>query len=116
MHTKIYLNKILKNHGCECGTKEEDKIIKPIHPDSIKELETTVGPLSEAESNQLEAEEDFSYHSTIGELVFAYVICCADIGYTVAKLSKFSALPANYHYKTIKQKSRNDLPEEAHIH
>eukprot|EP00957_Ditylum_brightwellii_P210237 15364714-Ditylum_brightwellii.AAC.2 len=82
MHAKTYLSKILKNHGWECGTKEEDKIIEPIHPDSIKELETTVGPSFEAESNQLEAEED--------------------IGYTIADLSKFSALPACCHYKAIK--------------
>eukprot|EP00957_Ditylum_brightwellii_P026838 2029464-Ditylum_brightwellii.AAC.1 len=65
MHAKTYLSKVLKNHGRECGTKEEDKVIKPIHPDSIKELETTAGPSSEAESNQLEAEEGFSYHSMI---------------------------------------------------
>eukprot|EP00957_Ditylum_brightwellii_P212240 15367126-Ditylum_brightwellii.AAC.1 len=58
MHTKTYLTKILKNHGWECGSKEEDKIIKSIHPDSIKELETTTGPLSEAESNPLKAEDE----------------------------------------------------------
>eukprot|EP00957_Ditylum_brightwellii_P123461 9413021-Ditylum_brightwellii.AAC.1 len=115
MHAKTYLSKILKNHGSECGTKEEDKIIKPIHSDSIKELETTIGPTSEAESNQLEAEEDFSYHGAIDELMFAYVIWRADIGYAVAEPSKFSALPACCHYKVIKQESRNDLPEGAHI-
>eukprot|EP00957_Ditylum_brightwellii_P180062 13716865-Ditylum_brightwellii.AAC.1 len=93
------------NHGWECGTKEDDKIIKPIHPDSIKELETTVGPSSEAEN----------------------------IGYAVSKLSKFSSSPVHCHYKAIKwvycyfqqtidwglifwrQESRNDLPEGAHI-
>eukprot|EP00957_Ditylum_brightwellii_P171813 13079439-Ditylum_brightwellii.AAC.2 len=62
MYAKTYLSKILKNHGWECGRKEEEKIIEPIHPDSIKELETTVGSSSEAESNQLEAEEGFLYH------------------------------------------------------
>eukprot|EP00957_Ditylum_brightwellii_P141732 10798488-Ditylum_brightwellii.AAC.1 len=79
---KTYLSKILKNHDWECGMKEEDKIIKPIHPNSIKELETIVGSLSEVESNQLEAEED--------------------IGYAVAELSKFNASPHNV---TTKQSS-----------
>eukprot|EP00957_Ditylum_brightwellii_P170442 12973712-Ditylum_brightwellii.AAC.1 len=65
MHVKTYLSKILKNHGWGCGTKEEDTIIEPIHPDSIKELETTTGPTSEAERNQLEAEEGFSYCGAI---------------------------------------------------
>eukprot|EP00957_Ditylum_brightwellii_P136818 10433136-Ditylum_brightwellii.AAC.1 len=113
MHAKTYLSKLLKNHGWECGTKEEDKIIEPIYPDSIKESETTVGPSSEAESNQLEVEED--------------------IGYVVAKLSKFSASTACCHYKAIKQvycylcqtidwglifwrqELRDDLPEGTHI-
>eukprot|EP00957_Ditylum_brightwellii_P199707 15223857-Ditylum_brightwellii.AAC.1 len=95
MHAKKYLNKILKNHGWECGTKEEDKIIKPIHPNSIKELETTIDSSSEVESNQLGAEED--------------------IGYAVAELSKFSASPACCHYKAIKQESRDDLPKGTHI-
>eukprot|EP00957_Ditylum_brightwellii_P174657 13298664-Ditylum_brightwellii.AAC.1 len=98
MHTKTYLAKILKNCDWECGTKEEDKIIEPIHPDSIKELETTIGPTSEAESNQLEVEEGFSY--------------CGEI---VVKLSKFSASPVCCHYKAIKQEPRNELPEGAHI-
>eukprot|EP00957_Ditylum_brightwellii_P162674 12387755-Ditylum_brightwellii.AAC.1 len=89
MHVKTYLSKILKNHCWECGTKEKDKVIKPIHPDSIKELEIITGSTSEAESNQLEAEEGFSYH---------------DNGYVVAKLSKLSASPACCHYKEIKQK------------
>eukprot|EP00957_Ditylum_brightwellii_P198803 15153478-Ditylum_brightwellii.AAC.1 len=50
MHTKMHLTTILKNHGWECRSKEEDKIIKPICPNSIKELKTTVGPISEAEN------------------------------------------------------------------
>eukprot|EP00957_Ditylum_brightwellii_P007676 580386-Ditylum_brightwellii.AAC.1 len=83
MHVKTYLSKILKNHGWECGTKEGDKMIEPIHPDSSKELESVIGPSYEVESNQLEAEED--------------------IGYVDAELSKFSALPARCHYKAIKQ-------------
>eukprot|EP00957_Ditylum_brightwellii_P194435 14808088-Ditylum_brightwellii.AAC.2 len=115
MHAKTYLSKILKNHGWECRTKGGDKIIEPIHPDLIKKLETMIGPTSEAESNQLEAEEGFSYHDAIGSLIFAYVICHIDIGYAVAKLSKFSASPACCHCKVIKQEPRNDLPEGAHI-
>eukprot|EP00957_Ditylum_brightwellii_P017149 1293118-Ditylum_brightwellii.AAC.1 len=61
MHAKTYLSKILKNRGWECGMKEEDEIIKPIHPDLIKELESAIGPSSEVESIQLEEEEDIGY-------------------------------------------------------
>eukprot|EP00957_Ditylum_brightwellii_P100512 7662657-Ditylum_brightwellii.AAC.1 len=87
MHAKTYLTRILKNHGWECGLKEENKIIKLIQPDSIKELETTTGPSSEAEN----------------------------IRYAVAKLSKFSTSPVCCHYKAIKQEPRNELPEGTYI-
>eukprot|EP00957_Ditylum_brightwellii_P191091 14550092-Ditylum_brightwellii.AAC.1 len=103
MHAKNYLSKIPKNHGWECRTKEEDKIIKPIHPDLIKELETMINPTFEAESNQLAPEEDFFYYGTIGKFIFSYVICHTNIGYMVAELSKFSASPACCHYKVTKQ-------------
>eukprot|EP00957_Ditylum_brightwellii_P121684 9280010-Ditylum_brightwellii.AAC.1 len=55
MHATIYLNKILKNGGWECCPKDEEKIIEPLHSSSIKELESTVGPTTEAKNKQLEA-------------------------------------------------------------
>eukprot|EP00957_Ditylum_brightwellii_P120335 9182098-Ditylum_brightwellii.AAC.1 len=61
-----------------------------------------IGLISETESNQLEVEEGFSYHGTIGQLIFAYIIYHTDIGYVVAKLSELSASPACCHYKAIK--------------
>eukprot|EP00957_Ditylum_brightwellii_P201977 15328028-Ditylum_brightwellii.AAC.1 len=44
------------NEG-ECCPKDEEKIIKPIHLNSIKELELSTRPESEAESKQLEVDE-----------------------------------------------------------
>eukprot|EP00957_Ditylum_brightwellii_P071369 5425597-Ditylum_brightwellii.AAC.1 len=76
---------------------------KPIHPDSVKELENAIGPEDDKEAIKLANEEGFSYQATIGKLLFIYVICRPDIGYTVAELSKFSNKPAQCHYKTIKR-------------
>eukprot|EP00957_Ditylum_brightwellii_P070852 5384120-Ditylum_brightwellii.AAC.1 len=80
MHTTTYLSKTLKNHGWECCPKDEEKIIEPIHPNSIKELESSTGPEPEAESKQLE----------IGK------------GHAVAELSKSSTSPVQHHYKAVK--------------
>eukprot|EP00957_Ditylum_brightwellii_P134628 10263591-Ditylum_brightwellii.AAC.1 len=74
MYTSTYLSKILKNHGWECCPKDEKKIIEAIHPNSIKELEYSTSPESEAECKQLDAKEDFSYYAVIGNLIFVYVI------------------------------------------
>eukprot|EP00957_Ditylum_brightwellii_P008340 631234-Ditylum_brightwellii.AAC.1 len=102
MHASTYLSKILKNHGWGCCPKDEEKIIEPIHPNSIKELKSVTGPESEAEYKQLEVEECFSYQAVIRKLIFAYMICQPDIGYAVAELSKFSTTPAQCHYKAVK--------------
>eukprot|EP00957_Ditylum_brightwellii_P163170 12424459-Ditylum_brightwellii.AAC.1 len=102
MHATMYLTKILKNHGWECCSKDEEMIIEPLHPNSMKELELTLGPDLEAESKQLEADKGFSHREAIGELIFRHAICCPDIGYAVAKSSEFSTSPAKCHYKVVK--------------
>eukprot|EP00957_Ditylum_brightwellii_P107920 8232095-Ditylum_brightwellii.AAC.1 len=103
MHVTTYLSKFLKNHGWERGLKEETKIIELLHPDSAKELETTIGPPNKSESKQLEVEEGFSYQRAINELIFVYVICHLDIGYAVSELSKFNTTHAKCHYKAVKR-------------
>eukprot|EP00957_Ditylum_brightwellii_P019608 1479326-Ditylum_brightwellii.AAC.1 len=63
MHATTYLTKIPKDHSWECCPKDEEKIIKSIQPNSIKELESTARPESEAKSKQLEADKGFSYQT-----------------------------------------------------
>eukprot|EP00957_Ditylum_brightwellii_P053078 4024927-Ditylum_brightwellii.AAC.2 len=57
MHASTNLSKILKRHGWGCCPKEREKIVEPIHPNSIKELESSTGPESKAECKQLEVNE-----------------------------------------------------------
>ena len=45
----------------------------------------------------------FSYQSSIGELLFAYVLCRSDIGYAMAQLYKFNRNPAECHYILVKR-------------
>eukprot|EP00957_Ditylum_brightwellii_P069189 5253942-Ditylum_brightwellii.AAC.1 len=83
--------------------QNEETLIEPIHPKSVKELENTVGPDDLKEATKLANKEGFSYRAAIGKLLFAYVICRPDIGYSVAELSKSSNKPAKSHYKAIKR-------------
>eukprot|EP00957_Ditylum_brightwellii_P021090 1589191-Ditylum_brightwellii.AAC.1 len=82
--------------------KDEEKRVETIHPNSIKEMESTTGPDSEVECKQLKAEEGFSYQAPIDKLIFANVICHPDVGYTVVELSEFSTMPVQCHYKAVK--------------
>ena len=44
----------------------------------------------------------FAYQTFLGELMYAYITCRPDIGYSVTTLSKFSCAPAEYHYKLLR--------------
>ena len=37
----------------------------------------------------LEKKKEFNYRTLLGELMYAYITCCPDIGYAVTTLSKF---------------------------
>ena len=78
-------------------------MIEPLHPDSIKELERAECPATDNERQALVEEFGFSYHSAIGELLYAYIFCRPDKGYAMAELSKFSQNPARCHYIAVKR-------------
>jgi hypothetical protein len=74
--------------------KSETRMIEPLHPSSIKELETTMGPEEPVEEMVIDKATGFPYRTCIGELIFAYVTCRLDIGCAVTELSKLSTRPA----------------------
>ena len=43
------------------------------------------------------------HHNILGKLMYAYVICCFDIGYAVCFLARFSESQHEEHYKALKQ-------------
>ena len=43
-----------------------------------------------------------SLRTLLGEKVFAYVSCQADIGYAITLMSKYSSKPSVFHYKCLK--------------
>jgi hypothetical protein len=55
------------------------------------------------EHTKLEADKGFSYRTLLGELIYAYVICCLDIGFAVTFLARCSAAPAPAHFDALKK-------------
>jgi hypothetical protein len=102
IHVAPYLDKILANHGWSEEGKQETRLVEPIHPSSIKELETSEGPEDPAAAKAIEAAAGFAYRTDIGEIIFAYVTCRLDISYAVTELSKFSTRPTTSHYVALK--------------
>jgi len=45
----------------------------------------------------------FGYRNVLGELLYAYVLCRADIGYAITTLAKFSQRPNKEHYLALKR-------------
>ena len=46
---------------------------------------------------KLEQDAGFAYRTLLGEMMYAHVTCCPDIGYAITTMSKFSTkLPARY--------------------
>jgi hypothetical protein len=103
IHVSPYLNKILANHGWSKEGKQEARHFEPLHPSSIKELETSEGPDDPVTAKAIETAAGFANRTGISEIIFAYVTCSLDIGFDVTELSKFSTKPAAVHYTALKR-------------
>jgi hypothetical protein len=105
IHIRVapYLDKILANHGWSEEGKQEARYFEPLHPSSIKELETSEGPKDPVAAKAVETAAGFAYRTGIVEIIFAYVTCRLDIGYAVTELSKFSTKPAAVHDTALKR-------------
>jgi hypothetical protein len=102
IHVSSYLDNILTNHGWSEEGKQEARHFEPLHPSSVKELETSEGPEDPVAAKAIETASGFDYRTGISEMIFAYVTCRLYIGYAVTELSKFSTKPAAVHYTALK--------------
>ena len=101
-----YIRRLLKAHSWDNPSPREAsrKPKPPLHESDVAALfNQAAGPVENTpEHKQLEAQQGFSYRSVLGEILFAYVLCRADIGYAVTTLAKFSTAPNELHYKSLK--------------
>ena len=76
----------------------ESKRIFSIPSYSIKQMYKESGPKENTTYHKvLEGKMGFSYHTLLGEVMYAYITCRPDISYAVTTLSKFSCAPSEYH-------------------
>jgi hypothetical protein len=81
IHVGPYIDKIIDGHGWNMTGKDESHLVEPIHPITIKELETATGPGCPKAAAKLAEDAWFKYHTGISEIIFAYVCCRPDIRY-----------------------------------
>lgn len=131
LHCETYIDKIISHHGWENDYVHATRPI-PMRSESQyqAELETSQGPQTPKERQELEKQMGFSYRQAIGELIFAMTICRLDISAAVIKLSQYSENPAKCHYQAVRNifgylratkadgiyywrpEPRDDLPDE----
>jgi hypothetical protein len=102
IHVDTYIDKILKVHGWETASPTEGHLVEPIHPSAVRELEETIHPDTEAESLANEKAAGFPYRSYVGKLLYAYVTCHLDSGYTMGEFLKISTIADLCHYNALK--------------
>jgi hypothetical protein len=103
IHVAPYLDKIFADHGWTEEVKQDTRLIEPVHPSSIKELDTSQGPDDVTGAKAIETAPGFAYRTDIGEIILAYAKCRLGIGYAVTELSKFSTRPVDVHYMALKR-------------
>jgi hypothetical protein len=103
INVETYIDKLLSNHVLEAPLAAKSRLIEPLHPSSIRELEETNPSDTIAEAALVEKAAGFPYRSGVGELLYAYVTCRLDIGYAMGELSKFSTRAAPCHYAALKR-------------
>ena len=102
---ETYLDRVFQTHGWENAKFDEKEPIKavPLNPTVAAKLAQLEGPPEKSEEARLLAKRHgFSYRNVLGELIYAYVICRLDIGYSICMLARFSGAPHDEHYKALK--------------
>jgi len=106
LSAESYIRRLLKAHGWDNPSPREssNKPKPPLQESDVANLfNLAAGPVENAPKHKaLKAEQGFGYRSVLGEILFAYALCCPDIGYAVTTLAKFSTAPNVLHYKSLK--------------
>jgi len=102
---KSFIDHVLQTHGWnQPSPNEKDQHgVAPISPEMINKLQQLKGSTEgTTQHKQIEKDMGFSYCQVLGELIYAYIVCCIDIGYAVVFFSRFSTAPAREHYLALK--------------
>jgi len=101
---KSFIDCVLQTHGWNqpSSNEKDQNDVAPISPQIIDKLQQLKGSTGTIKHKQIEKDVGFSYCQVLGELIYAYIVCCIDIGYALVFLSRFSTAPAKEHYLALK--------------
>jgi Reverse transcriptase (RNA-dependent DNA polymerase) len=97
-----YIKQTLEIHGWSKPGVGEDstKPIEPLPDYLLKEMQSETGPPEGSpEHAQLESDMKFNYRNVVGELVWVFIVCRIDVGFSVAFMTRFLSAPAAVHYR-----------------
>lgn len=104
-----YLDRMFLSHGWE-NSRHHEKVPEhavPLNPTTAARLLTLEGPPENSvEAREIAKLQGFKYRNVLGELIYAYVICRLDIGYSICLLARFADAPHVEHYKALKSVCR----------
>jgi hypothetical protein len=102
---ETYIKCILQTHGWEIPGVHKSNQYKQVlmSPKNVNRLLMLEGPMEGMPKHKvLEAQMGHSYCQVLGELIYAYVICCLDIGFAIMLLAQFAQAPAKEYYQALK--------------
>jgi hypothetical protein len=100
-----YIEQVLRTHMWDQpSSNPAPKPTAPLPVDAVTSLYEHMGPLENTpEHAEIMVKHGFAYRTLLGELLYAYVTCRPDIGYSTITLSKFSTCPHDHHYAMLKK-------------
>jgi hypothetical protein len=100
-----YIDRVLRTHGwAHPAVPDPNKPLTPIPADAINSMYAESGPSEDSpEHAALVKQFGFPFRTLLGELLYAYITCRPDIGYSSVTLSKFSTCPHVNHFALLKK-------------
>ena len=101
----MYINCVNRAHGWDEPDLDEikSKPTSPLPEKCLSYIFDECGPVKgTSEYKALQKQMGFAYHTLLGELLYAYVTYCLDIGFASMLMAKIFANPAEKHYKHLK--------------
>ena len=93
---ELYIDRMLQTHGWtepKKGTRDPHNLV-PIRPEVTERLMKLEGPTEKSPEAKAIAEQmGYGYREVLGKLIFAFVLCCLDIGFAMCFLSRFATNP-----------------------
>ena len=106
VNASSYIDQVLTSHGWNDSVKPltPDKPLAPMPEDPVSKVFVTTHNTIEGSADREDCEKKmgFSYCCRLGELMYAYVTCRPDIGYSICCLIKFSTCPSVLHFNFLK--------------